>query len=129
MGIYGDKFEPMCETSEKGERLFTREALQTSSFDIGSRIVSLFGYQKLSHIVFRLRIHSRELADVIRGDKLPSAEMLLCIQQTTGASIDWILTGTGTQFLRREELIIRPPEKLSPPRQPKRTIQDHVQLP
>lgn len=94
-----DKHEPMCETSELGERLLTRADLQVTAFDIGERILSLFGYQKLSSIVFRLRISSRELTDVLEGEEMPSVEMLLGIQRMTGASIDWILTGEGGRFV------------------------------
>jgi len=110
----------MCETSEEGERLFTRESIQMTSFDIGERILSLFGYQKLANVVFRLRIDSHELSAVIDGDELPSVEMLLGIQKITGASIDWILTGKGSQFLPNETLMIRPPQTLPPPVRPLR---------
>ena len=122
-----DRYEPMCETSEEGERLFTREVIQMTSFDIGERILSLFGYQTLANMVFRLRINSRELSAVIDGDEMPSVEMLLGIQKVTGASIDWILTGSGNRFVRTEELTPRPPENVvlsTPQRQiPPRTPQ------
>ncbi|MEQ1923792.1 MAG: hypothetical protein ABL952_14900 [Pyrinomonadaceae bacterium] len=120
MGSYRDRYEPMCETSEEGERLFTRESIQMTSFDIGERILSLFGYQTLTNVVFRLRVDSHALSAVIDGDELPSAEMLLGIQKLTGASIDWILTGRGRQFLHTEEPMIRPPQTLPPPARPRR---------
>lgn len=119
MGRCRDKYEPMCETSEASEKLFSRESLLHVSLEIGGRILELFGYQKLSTIVFRLRIHKRELSAVINGEQMPSAEMLLGIRQITGASIDWILTGEGDKFLPVEKLMVRPPQTLSlPPRPP-----------
>lgn len=105
----------MCETSEEGERLFSRESLLPTALEIGGRILALFGYQKMSNIVFRLRVNSRELAAVINGEHLPSAEMLLGIRKITGASIDWVLTGEGSQFLSGETPMSRPPQTLPQP--------------
>lgn len=118
MGRYNDRFEPMCETSEESEKLLSREVLLPMSLEIGGRILELFGYQKLSTIVFRLRIHKRELSAVINGEQMPSAEMLLGIRHITGASIDWILTGEGNKFLPNEKLMIRPPQTLPVPPRP-----------
>lgn len=111
----------MCETSEPGERLFTRDAIHVTSFDIGERILSLFGYQALADIVLRLRMNSHELSAVINGHEMPSVEMLLGIQKITGASIDWILTGTGNKLLpsaepflqSTESLVSRPPQQIA----------------
>ncbi|MBK7935502.1 MAG: hypothetical protein IPK01_18925 [Acidobacteria bacterium] len=122
-----DRFEPMCETSEKGERLFTRDAIQMTSFDIGGRILSLFGYAEMRNIVLQLRMNSHELAEVIDGDEMPSVEMLLGIQKVTGASIDWILTGMGNKFLQNVELIPRPVDSLMIP-QPQPTAARIPQL-
>lgn len=110
-----DRYEPMCETSEEGERLFTPEAIHVTSFDIGERILSLFAYQTLSDIVLRLRMNSHELSAVINGHEMPSVEMLLGIQKITGASIDWILTGTGYKLLPVAEPFLQPTESLMIP--------------
>ncbi len=90
--------EPMCETSERCERLFTREEILPLSLEIGRRVMEVFGFQRIANIVFRLRSTSAEINAVINGEMLPSTEMLLGIHKTTGASIDWILTGTGSKF-------------------------------
>ena len=89
----------MCETSEKGERLISRAEVLPIALDIGRRILEVFGYQKISNIVFRLRSTSAEIGAVVNGESLPSTELLLGIHKTTGASIDWLLTGNGTKFL------------------------------
>jgi len=95
----GPADEPMCETSEKGERLLARDEFLPTALEVGQRILEIFGYQEISKIVFRLRSNSREINAVVNGDSLPSAELLLGIQKLTGASIDWILTGNGNKFL------------------------------
>ena len=95
----GPADEPMCETSEKGERLLSPNEILPTALEIGQRILEIFGYQEIAKIVFRLRSNSREINAVVNGDSLPSAELLLGIQKLTGASIDWILTGNGNKFL------------------------------
>ncbi|HQZ97227.1 MAG TPA: hypothetical protein PLP21_12975 [Pyrinomonadaceae bacterium] len=91
--------EPMCETSEPGERLIEREDILPISLNIGRRILEIFGYQSIANIVFRLRSTRREIDDVVNGETLPTAELLLGIKKATGASIDWILTGEGPKFI------------------------------
>lgn len=105
----------MCETSEPGERLISRDELLPISLEIGGRILELFGYQKISTIVFRLRMNSREFTAVINGERTPSVEMLLGIRRITGASIDWILTGEGDKFITNEKPMGRPPQNLPLP--------------
>ncbi|MEO7658540.1 MAG: helix-turn-helix domain-containing protein, partial [Pyrinomonadaceae bacterium] len=90
--------EPMCETSEKNERLYPRDEMISIGLDVGRRIMELFGYQKISNIIFRLKLNSREIAAVINRGVLPSGEMLLCLRRATGVSIDWLLTGEGSKF-------------------------------
>lgn len=91
--------EPMCETSEPGERLISREDILPISLDIGRRVLEVFGFQKISKIVFRLKSTKDEIDQVINGETLPTAELLLSIKKATGASIDWILTGEGPRFI------------------------------
>jgi hypothetical protein len=95
------KSEPMCETSEPGERLMIKEELLPASLEIGRRIMEVFGYQSLSAIVFRLKSTSDEIRSIINGEKMPSAELLLGIQRITGASTDWLLTGDGPKYTGR----------------------------
>jgi hypothetical protein len=104
----GPSDEPMCETSEEGERLFSKNEMLPAALDIGRRILELFGYQEISKIIFRLKSNSREINEVINGDALPSAELLLGIQKMTGASIDWILTGHGNKFLDKPKPVVQP---------------------
>jgi hypothetical protein len=99
----GPHDEALCETSEEGERLFSQAELEPISFAIGRRVLEIFGYRSISSIVFRLKSTSREVRSVVSGGKLPSAELLLAIAHTTGASIDWLLTGEGTKYLHSEE--------------------------
>jgi hypothetical protein len=106
----------MCETSEPGERLISCEEMLPISLEIGRRILEVFGYQSISNIVFRLRSTKREIDNVINGETLPTAELLLGIKKATGASIDWILTGEGPKFITptpRRAAEPRPHESLS----------------
>ena len=89
----------MCETSEPGERLISREDVLPISLEIGRRILEVFGFQSLTTIVFRLKSTKREIDEVVNGEMLPTAELLLGIKKVTGASIDWILTGEGLRFV------------------------------
>ena len=95
--------EPLCETSEKGERIFTQDELVPVGLEIGQRILELFGYQKISSIVFRLKSTSIEIDRVVRGEVMPSVELLLAVNKTTGASIDWLMTGKGDKFMKGDE--------------------------
>jgi hypothetical protein len=92
--------EPLCETSEKGEKIFTKDELVPVGLEIGRRILEIFGYQKISSIVFRLRSTSEEINAVIDGDEMPTVELLLAVHRTTGASIDWLLTGKGDRYIK-----------------------------
>ncbi|CAN5116899.1 hypothetical protein BH20ACI2_BH20ACI2_19370 [soil metagenome] len=96
--------EPMCETSEKCERLMQREEMLPIGLEIGRRITEVFGYQRVSNIVFRLKSTSREINAIINGENLPSTELLLGIHRVTGASIDWLLTGQGEKFVRLRQI-------------------------
>jgi hypothetical protein len=93
------KYEPLCETSEKGEKLFSREELVPVGLEIGRRILEIFGYQKLSSTVFRLRSTADEINAVINGERMPTVELLLAVHSTTGASIDWLVTGKGSKYI------------------------------
>lgn len=89
----------MCQTSEKGEKLFSRREMLPIALEIGRRILEVFGYQQISNIVFRLKSNRQEINSVINGEKLPATELLLGIQKETGVSLDWLLTGEGSKFL------------------------------
>lgn len=93
------ELEPMCVTSERNERLISRDEILPIGLDIGRRVMEVFGYQKIANIVFRLKSNSREIDAVINKGQFPSTELLLCIRRATGVSIDWILTGEGPKFL------------------------------
>lgn len=94
--------EPLCETSEKGEKLVSKQDLVPVSAEIGRRILEIFGYQKISNIVFRLKSTKREIEQVIDNGEMPSVELLLAIHEITGASLHWILTGKGDKFPKEE---------------------------
>ena len=89
----------MCQTSELGEKLCSPAELVPVGLNIGRRILEVFGYERISNLVFRLRTPRRDIEAVIRGERLPSTELLLGIHKITGASIDWILTGRGSKYL------------------------------
>ena len=91
----------MCETSEPGERHFSRQELVSVNLDIGRRLLEAFGNRSVASIVLRLKSTSREVNAVINGEKLPSAELLLSVQRATGISIDWLLTGVGSKKIKR----------------------------
>src|SRR5205085_181898 len=86
---------PMCETSEKGEKLFSRVDILPMALGIGQRILEVFGYQEICNIVFRLKSNRTEIDAVINGDKLPTTELLLGIHKMTGVSIDWLLADSS----------------------------------
>lgn len=95
--------ECMCETSERGERLFDRNAIVSAKLAVAQRILEVFGNQDISNIVFRLRSTRREIDAVLDGTILPSCEMLMGIRRITGVSLDWLLTGEGEPFPVRIE--------------------------
>ena len=101
MAKSGINSEPLCETSEKGEKLFTREELVPVGLEIGRRILEIFGYQKISSIVFKLRLTADEINAVISGEAMPSVALLLAIHEATGASIHWMVTGKGEKYIKR----------------------------
>jgi len=105
--------EPMCETSELGERLISPDEILPISLDVGRRVLEVFGYQRISNIVFRLKSTSREINAVVNGESLPSPEILIGIRKTTGASIDWILTGEGRKFARQTGIADQSSQNLS----------------
>src|SRR4051794_3915934 len=94
----GPHDEPLCETSEKGEKHFSKAELLPITLGIGRRLLEVFGYQSISNIVFRLKSTRDEIHSILDGSTMPSVELLLAIQKTTGASIDWLLTGIGQKF-------------------------------
>src|SRR5438309_9320633 len=91
--------EPMCETSERGEKLLSRDEMLPLALEIGRRLIEVFGYHGISNIVFRLKSNSCEINSIINGEILPSTELLLGIHRVTGVSIDWLLTGVGAKYL------------------------------
>lgn len=105
--------EPMCETSEPGERLVSRKEILPISLEIGRRLLDVFGYQRIRTLVFRLKTNSHELRSIINGEKLPSTELLIGIQRATGVSIDWLLTGEGPQYILRPQPLQLPRESMS----------------
>lgn len=90
--------EPLCETSEKGEKLISKDETLNTALDIGGRLLEVFGYQKISNIIFKLKSNPQEINAVLNGEALPSTELLLGIQKVTGVSIDWLLTGQGARY-------------------------------
>jgi hypothetical protein len=94
----GPKDEPMCATSEPGERLFSRDEIRSVGFDISRRLLEVFGHHDIPNIVFRLRSTACEVRSVLSGNKMPSIEFLLALRDQTGVSIDWVLTGVGPKF-------------------------------
>jgi len=95
----GPNDEPMCATSEAGERLYSRDEMRSVGFDVGQRILELFGHQGVSNMVFRLKSTGCEVRAILNGEQLPSIKFLLALRDQTGVSIDWLLTGTGPKFL------------------------------
>src|SRR5262249_47263794 len=90
--------EPMCETSERSEKLISREQMLPIALEIGHRLLEVFGYQKISSIVFKLKANSNEIHSILNGEKLPSTELLIGIHKVTGVSLDWLLTGKGAKY-------------------------------
>lgn len=91
--------EPLCETSEPGERILSRDEVLSTTLAIGRRILEIFGYQDIANIVFRLRSRRSEIDAVVSGEAMPSVELLLAIRKVTGVSLDWLMTGEGQKFI------------------------------
>ena len=109
--------EPMCETSEKGEKMFLAEELLPIGLEVGRRLLEIFGHQKAT---------AAEINSVVEGNAMPSTELLLAIKKTTGVSIDWLLTGEGVKFAGTEatqpNIAIAPAEPSGGPRQQRSPI-------
>jgi hypothetical protein len=99
----GPDDETRCETSEPGERLCNEEELLSVRLAIGKRILEVFGFGEAANIVFRLKSTPDEVQAVLNGERLPSTEFLLAVQNVTGASIDWLLTGIGERYVAPAE--------------------------
>jgi hypothetical protein len=129
----GPHDEPLCETSEKGERHFSKVELKGVSLEIGRRVLEIFGHGSISTMVFRLRSTSDEIRGVVNGGKMPSTELLLAISKATGASVDWLLTGSGNKYLRDQErsegLIKVPRPRVRVPSLRRTTKRDQVRQP
>jgi hypothetical protein len=87
------------------EKLIQRREVLPISLEIGRRIMEVFGYQKISNIVFRLKATHDEIDSVLNGRSLPTTELLLGIQWVTGASIDWLLTGQGSKYINSSKIV------------------------
>jgi hypothetical protein len=105
--------EPLCSTSERGEKLLSDDAMRQIAADISSRIIEAFHHLPDSEITFLLKTDSATVKTLIEGEQLPSTEMLLCIHKVTGVSIDWILTGKGANCPNSVEFFIAPRAALS----------------
>ena len=92
-----DITEPLCMTSEKGEKIFSAGEMTQIKNNIGSRIVEAFNYQPDLEIAFLLKSNCRTVKSITEGEELPGTEMLLTIHKTTGVSIHWLLTGEGAK--------------------------------
>jgi transcriptional regulator with XRE-family HTH domain len=90
------------------EKLIQRREVLPISLEIGQRIMEVFGYQKISNIVFRLKATHNEIDAVLNGRSLPTTELLLGIQKVTGASIDWLLTGQGSKYINILKIVDGP---------------------
>jgi hypothetical protein len=86
-------FEPLCETFENGEKLFTEFEEKEIGLLIGKRILEAFNNQPISEIAFLLKTNSALIKSFTEHGKLPPTEILLGIHKLTGVSIDWLLTG------------------------------------
>ena len=91
-----------------------RDSPTSSALDIGKRISEAFGYRQIPEIALQLDCDHFEIAAVMHGEILPSASMLIAINSTTGASIDWLLTGNGTKYGKKGQIADTTPEPVSP---------------
>lgn len=114
--------EPMCETSEEGEKCFSKDELLLKTLEVGQRILEVFGYQDISEIIFRLKSTRKEIDAVMSGERLPSTELLLAIQKATGTSIDWLLAGVGDKYSFDVQKPIIEKSNISRPIEPARVV-------
>lgn len=89
--------EPLCETSEKGEKLFIKAEIEQIGNEIGKRIVEAFHFLPDSEIALLLKTNSTVIRSIIEDGTLPPTEILLGIHKITGVSIDWLLTGKAAK--------------------------------
>lgn len=106
-----DLKEPMCETDERGERIFTKSELSQVSLEINQRILEVFYFAGDREIAFLLQTHISNIKSFTERGEFPSTEILLLINKVTGVSIDWILTGKGTKYSDSLKLPITLPNK------------------
>lgn len=103
--------EPLCETDERGERIFTKHELDQVSLEINQRILEVFYFAADKEIAFLLQTHISKIKSFTERGEFPSTEILLLINKVTGASIDWILTGKGTKYSDPLKMPIILPDK------------------
>lgn len=106
-----DLQEPLCETDERGEKIFTKSELNQVSLEINQRILEIFYFAGDREIAFLLQIHVSKIKSFTELGEFPSTEILLLINKVTGVSIDWILTGKGTKFSDTAKMPIAPPNR------------------
>lgn len=86
---------------------------------IGSRLRDTLNSRGLSLASFASKsgIAYRSLQNYVAGEQNPGAEALLKIKEALGLSIDWLLTGEGSQFIEERDVTPR-----------RATIRDIVEL-
>lgn len=62
---------------------------------IGERIDSLVPVRQRGKFAAQLGISKQTLQNYVEGKRAPQVETLIRLQQLTGVSIDWLLTGAG----------------------------------
>jgi hypothetical protein len=106
-----DLQEPLCETDERGERIFTKNELNQVSIEINQRILEVFYFAGDREIAFLLQTHISKIKSFTERGEFPSTEILLLINKVTGVSIDWLLTGIGAKFSDSAKIPIAPPSR------------------
>lgn len=67
---------------------------------IGQRLVIIeekFG--GIEKLIAKVGVHKNTYGNYVRGDRDPTSKFLSQLRDTTGANIDWLLTGEGDAFL------------------------------
>jgi hypothetical protein len=86
--------EPLCETSEPGEKLFDAKTSESIRIGIGWRFLEIFDFATMREIGFRMKTNSAHIRAIVEGRESPPAEMLVKIYEK-GISLDWLFTARG----------------------------------
>lgn len=95
-------------TAPAAQERFTDEELYVIRHDFAGRLADTFRGLKQRDIARKLLTTETTVAPYLKGDRLPTTEMLLQIHRASGVSIHWLLTGQGAKYDKQEKSLLAP---------------------